>query len=153
MCGLNDLILRRIGALSRMIQTVSDHKFRQFGLQKNQFIYLTRIAEHPGIGLAELSNLLRVDKASTTKTVQKLEALGYVRRTPDDQDRRAFRLTLTPAAQPLYKTILAEENLELALAFSGFSPEEQALTNDLIARMNQNLEGTWKRAKSGREPS
>ena len=89
MSNLNSEILRDIGAVSRSVQAISDIHFRRLNLQKGQFIFLTRICEHPGINLIELSLLLRVDKTTTTKAVQKLIEVNYVQKERNESDQRA----------------------------------------------------------------
>ena len=58
--------------LARSIQSISDVKFKEFNLQRGQFIFLTRVCENPGFNQIDLSNLLKVDKTTTTKAIQKL---------------------------------------------------------------------------------
>ena len=72
--------LRYVGALSRAINSTSDWKYKQFDLKKGQYLFITRICKNPGINFVELSNMLKVDKTTTTKAVQKLIELGYIKR-------------------------------------------------------------------------
>jgi len=104
--GLKNEILREVGAVARCIQSISDIKYREIKLQRGQFIFLTRICEHPGINLIELSGLLKVDKTSTTKAIQKLLAEGYVLRERDGTDKRMWRLvpSLPPEPWPCIRT-------------------------------------------------
>ncbi|HWQ61722.1 MAG TPA: MarR family transcriptional regulator, partial [Negativicutes bacterium] len=96
---LKDGHLREVGALARCIHSINDLKYRELGLQRGQFIFLTRVVEHPGVNLAELSAMLRVDKTTTTKAVQKLLAAGLVARERDAADARMWRLVPTDRAQ------------------------------------------------------
>ena len=66
---MNSDILREIGTLSRCIHFISDVKFKEISLQKGQFTFLTRICENQGINQIDLSNLLKVDKTTTTKAI------------------------------------------------------------------------------------
>ncbi|WP_407928500.1 hypothetical protein [Clostridium guangxiense] len=65
-------ILRKIGTLSRCIHSISDIKFKGINLQKGQFTFLTRICENQGVNQIGLSKLLKVDKTTTTKAIQKI---------------------------------------------------------------------------------
>jgi DNA-binding MarR family transcriptional regulator len=67
---LDSCLLREIGVLLRVIHYVSDVKYKELKLQKGQFTFLTRICENPGISFVELSNMLKVDKTTTTKAVK-----------------------------------------------------------------------------------
>ena len=142
----NDL-LREIGALSRIIHSKCDLKYKEYRLQKGQFIFLTRICEHPGLNLAQLSNILKVDKTTTTKAIQKLIQSGYVHKEKDAADNRAAKLYPTSRALPIYDLIIAEENTHIEACLKGFSADEIRQASDLIHRMRQNTEFLWQEMK------
>jgi DNA-binding MarR family transcriptional regulator len=54
----------------------------------------TFVPEH-GIQVSELTRLAHMRKQSMTQTIEELEALGYVDRRPDPNDRRARLVFLT----------------------------------------------------------
>jgi DNA-binding MarR family transcriptional regulator len=144
---LDSEILRDIGAVARSVQSISDILFRQFHLQKGQFIFLTRICETRGISLIELSNLLRVDKATSTKAVQKLIQAQYVIKERDESDQRIWRLFPTEQALQCYEQVIAAENHFIAQCFSDFTLREKTVVSELVARMRDNIEHEWKRQK------
>lgn len=145
---LKSFILREVGMLARCIQSVSDIKFRETGLQRGQFIFLTRVVEHPGINLIELSDILKVDKTTTTKAIQKLIAEDYVRRERGPLDKREWRLYPTDRALAVYPGLIGEENRYIDTCFRGFSPEERDTVHRLCRRMRENIEQDWKTVKS-----
>ncbi len=148
MSNLNSEILRDIGAVARSVQSISDIHFRRFNLQKGQFIFLTRICEHPGINLIELSFLLRVDKTTTTKAVQKLIEINYVQKERDESDQRAWRLFPTEQALSTYAEVIASENELIGYCFDGFSDREKSDASRLLARMRDNIGRAWKSQKT-----
>ncbi len=150
---LNDPILRDIGALSRAIHWKSDLKFKKYHLQKGQFIFLTRICESPGLNSIQLSSLLRVDKTTTTKAVQKLIAGGYLRKEQDESDSRAYKLYPTPKALDIYDSVIDEENINIGLCLKGFTPEETTMVCELVGRMSRNMESVWHGLKKDKEKS
>jgi DNA-binding MarR family transcriptional regulator/GNAT superfamily N-acetyltransferase len=149
MIKLDSDILREIGAISRSIQTINDLKFRQFNLDRGQFVFLTRICEHEGINPIDLSNMLKVDKATTTKAIQKMEHKGLIGRVRDPSDKRMWRLYPKPEARDLYRAVMEEENENIAICFSGFSEKEKELAGELVKRMAQNIESKWESLKNG----
>ncbi len=144
---LEDLILRRIGVLSRSIHYISDIKYRKMDLQKGQFIFLTRVCENPGINFSELSNMLRVDKTTTTKAVKKLIKAGYIIKEQDTEDKRIHNLRATPKGMDTYETVIGEENRSIDICFEGFTQEERELVNELIEKMAKNTESEWEKIK------
>jgi DNA-binding MarR family transcriptional regulator len=142
--GLTTEMLREVGMLARCIQSISDVKYRDIKLQRGQFIYLTRICERPGISFGELSHLLKVDKATTTKAVQKLLDEQYVVRQRNETDKRIWHIYPSPKARKIYPDIIEEENRNIGICFTGFSAEEQETVIGLLRRMRENIEQEWK---------
>lgn len=137
--------------LARCIQSISDIKFREIKLQRGQFIFLTRICEYPGINLVDLSNILKVDKATTTKAVQKLMKENYVLRARNDTDKRGWHLFPSIKAQEVYQYIIQEENRNIEICFTGLSLEERDNIYLLLKRMRENIEQDWKELKNYKE--
>lgn len=140
---LENHLLRDIGAIYRSIQSIMELRFRNKQLQRGQFIFLTRICEHPGIRQIELTRMCRVDKGTTAKAVRKLMEARYVLRRPDPVDGRAWNLFPAEKAASLYKEILAEENRELDVCVRGMSAEEKQLLLGLIGRVQVSVETDW----------
>ena len=147
MSNLDSEILRSIGAVARSIQSISDIQFRALHLQKGQFVFLTRICECPGINLVTLSNLLRVDKTTTTKVIQKLIEVEYVRKERDESDQRSWRVFPTERALHSYTQVIAAENQFIAYCFKGFTLHEKNEVGKLVARMQDNIGCEWKHLK------
>ncbi len=148
MNNLDSQILRDIGAVARSVQSISDIHFRRLKLQKGQFIFLTRICEYPGINLIELSLLLRVDKTTTTKAVNKLIEICYVQKERDESDQRAWRLFPTANALTIYAEVIAAENQLIGFCFNGFSHQEKSAVSQLLARMRDNISHEWRSQKN-----
>ena len=140
MSCLKSNLLREIGAVARCIQFISDVKYREFKLQRGQFIFLTRICEQPGINLIDLSNILKVDKTTTTKAIQRLISKEYVQRRRDNKDKRMWHLYPTEKAVAIYPLIIDEENRNIDVCLSGFSQEERVIVHRLVKKMSENIE-------------
>jgi len=140
-------ILREVGMLSRSIQSISDVKFKELNLQRGQFVFLTRVCENPGSNQIDLSNLLKVDKTTTTKAMQKLIDEGYVTKERDHIDKRMWRLFPTSKAHRIYPIIIAEENRNIAECFRDFTEEEKQLVSELIKKMGTNIQEDWNTLK------
>lgn len=91
-------------AVSRALQ-------RQAGLTLAENLVLCQVAMAPDaqLQMVALARTLGIAKSAITKTVDRLEERGWLRRERDTEDRRAVRATLTPAgaaafalAQPAY---------------------------------------------------
>lgn len=66
-----------------------------------------------GNRISDLAKRMYVSKQAASKTVQELEAKGYVVRRADPTDRRAFVIDFTPKAKKIVKhTLVYFEELE-----------------------------------------
>lgn len=136
-------VLRFVGALYRAINSKADSKYKQFNLQKGQYMFITRVCENPGINFMDLSNMLKVDKTTTTKAVKKLIDIGYLDKQQDENDKREYKLTPTKKALDVYEFIIQEESKQFEISFKGFSEEEKQMATALIKRMSENIEEYW----------
>lgn len=146
--NLDSYILREVGTLSRSIQSISDIKFKEINLQRGQFVFLTRVCENPGINQIDLSSILKVDKATTTKAIQKLIAEGYISKERDMKDKRMWRIYPTDKAKGVYPFIIEEENRNITSCFSAFTENEKQLAFSLVKKMRENIEEDWKKHKN-----
>lgn len=144
---LDSQILREVGALARCVQSLSDIRFRELDLQRGQFVFLTRICEAPGLALGQLAEVVKVDKATATKAVQKLAVSGYVRREQDQHDKRLIHLFPSEKGQAVYEQIIAEENRNLAVCLEGITAAEAALLERSLRRMQEQLAVEWRAVK------
>lgn len=96
-----------IGFNLRMAQEATFQAFSRRSLEiggsPGRFATLTLIARNPGISQTELSHASGRDKSSVTPVVEDLVRRGLVERKRVCSDRRAYRLSLTPAGK---KTLL-----------------------------------------------
>ena len=72
---------------------------QEIGESPGRFATLTLIARNPGISQTELSHANGRDKSSLTPVVEDLVRRGLVERKRVRSDRRAYRLSLTPAGK------------------------------------------------------
>ena len=92
-----------VGFNLRMAQESAFQAFsrrsQEIGESPGRFATLTLIARNPGISQTELSHANGRDKSSLTPVVEDLVRRGLVERKRMRQDRRAYRLNMTPAGR------------------------------------------------------
>lgn len=103
-------------------------------------MFLTRICENPKINFVDLANMIKVDKTTAIKAVNKLINSGYVNKETDPLDKRSSNLTPTEKALELYNNIIEEENRQINICLSKFSKDEKHLVENLVRVMSKNIE-------------
>ena len=92
-----------VGFNLRMAQEAAfqafSHLSQEIGESPGRFATLTLIARNPGISQTELSLANGRDKSSLTPVVEDLVKRGLIERKRMDNDRRTYRLNLTPSGK------------------------------------------------------
>lgn len=99
--------------------------FQEVGLYPGQELLLMHLWDAGPQRQSDLAAKFDTDSASMTRTVQRLERAGFVRRLPDPTDRRATLVESTPAGTAL-RTRVEQLWAELeALTIGNMSPDRQ----------------------------
>ena len=100
----NDLLVL-LSDTSRHLRTYGDQLARRMGMTRAQLIILARLERQPDLSQNELAELAEVAPITVARLIDRLEALGYVKRCTDPKDRRIWRLRLTRASAPVVREI------------------------------------------------
>ncbi|MDK2911597.1 MAG: hypothetical protein PWR29_554 [Methanolobus sp.] len=98
-----------------------------------------RLLHHDGISQEILIRDLNCDRATGTRSINKLEEGGYVLRKPDPQDRRAYRICLTDKGRHPGPVIRQMSSIINDIVFDGFSAGEKELFIRMIRRATGNI--------------
>ena len=80
--------------------------FRPFGLTGAQYNVLNILSDVPeGLSQRQLGDLLVVDRSNVTGLLDRLEKAGWVQRKDHPEDRRVYRVSLTPAGRALWDKV------------------------------------------------
>ncbi len=83
----------------------------------------------------ELAARLFLDKSTASRVVDALERKGLIRRLPHPEDRRALRLSSTPAGKRLHARITREIHDREMGVLAEFGPEVREAMIDVISRL------------------
>lgn len=108
-----------------------------------QVLWFLRAANRYSNTLQVLARYLGQTKGSVSQSVQLLERRGYLRRTPDEQDRRVMRLCLTAAGENLLGEIVTDSAWDNATRIlpPGAASEASVVLTTLLRQ--------WQRAGGG----
>ncbi len=122
-----------------MLRTYADQVARQYGMTRAQWAVLKRLERNQGLKQSELAEMLDLQPITLTRLVDRLCESGLIERRPDANDRRAKRLFLTPAAQPLMDRLdtLGGDLMEKILA--GRTSEETDAAVAYLGAVKDNL--------------
>src|SRR5699024_4902126 len=98
-------ILREIGSISRALDSIANIEFKDLELNGGQYLYLTRVFEHPGIISDHLATLLNIDRTTTARGIRKLERAGLIFKEDDETNKKIKHLFVTNTGKKLAKEI------------------------------------------------
>jgi MarR family transcriptional regulator for hemolysin len=135
----------RIGFLvhdvSRMRRTLFDQAMKPLGITRSQWWVLSQLSRHSRKGMlqTELARDLDVGKVTVGGLVDRLEAAGYVTRTPDALDRRAKRIVITEQGRVVLKQMVSVGERLNGLILDGLSRADVERTEEILSAMKDNL--------------
>jgi DNA-binding MarR family transcriptional regulator len=133
--------------IRHLISRASDLKHRrvhalldEVGLYRGQPPVLRALWEQDGLTQTELTARLGRSPSTITKTVQRLEKAGFVKRGPDESDERISHVYLTDAGRAIQPAVEAVWSRLDAQLFAGFGTQELTLFVDYLTRVCHNIE-------------
>lgn len=141
-------LLFEINETARAIRRAFDQRAVDLGVTRVQWKTLARLKRQPGLRQVELAEILEMEPITLCRVIDRLEEIGLVERKPDPADRRAWRLEITPKAEPLIRKLktVAAELTEQALSGMNNSEAEQFRSNLNMIRNNISTGQQKKRA-------
>ncbi len=125
--------------VARQMRTRADKMARAYGMTRAQWIILARLERQPNLSQNELAAIAEVAPITIARLVDRLEELGLVERCPDPDDRRIWRLRLTPAAAPHLRHIERYRAELRTLMTKNVDPRDLDVITTGLRRMKNNL--------------
>ena len=131
----------RLLSCSTDIETEIRKRLRaRFGMTLARFDYLAQLHRYPeGLRMNTLSKYLMVTGGNVTGLTDELAKKGYVARETEADDRRSFRVSLTPAGRKTFEGIAALHESWVIELFAGMSVTSKNQLYDLLGRLRLQL--------------
>lgn len=119
--------LRQVGAMLRLLR-ILDQRIRSASPATGSLAELSVLGQvRQGMTLpSQVARALRMDPARVTHLVDSVVADGALTRTPDPEDRRCWRLSLTAAGETRLEAGKAGLRAALEPILASLAPEERA---------------------------
>jgi len=136
---------RQAGFLMAKIRQVGERifyrKLKESGIEINPAHGRTMFALWPndGISIQELATKTQLGKSTLTSMLDRLEAMGYIRRQRSEQDRRKIFIFRTPKDRMMEKRYVELSEDIAELWYKGFSPEDIEAFERCLQRILDNV--------------
>lgn len=138
----------RLLACATQIETEIRRRLRErFGVSLSRFDYLAQLHRHPdGLRMRELSHRLMVTGGNVTALTDELAREGWVERRAEADDRRAWRVALTPEGRGQFERMASEHEGWVVELMQGLDPDAQRDLHRLLGTLRLSLAGPAVRA-------
>ena len=116
----------KIFKVTRLGLAYAGRQLKDIDLSSGLFYFIAELSQHEWLNMSALSAAVGVDN---------------VNKVPDEQDRRAFRLSLTDSGWQIAARINEALRQWVEIITAGVSPEEIATVNRVFDRFHQNALG------------
>ncbi|MGG3448319.1 MarR family winged helix-turn-helix transcriptional regulator [Domibacillus aminovorans] len=124
--------------LYRPFENRLNTRLAKHDLYRAQWSTLYYLFNNGSATLVELSNYQYVEKPTVTRTIHRLEELGYVEHVPG-KDRREKRMQLTELGKNIYKDVRVTIDQFEQDILKGISEEEQLEAIRIMTEIRNNI--------------
>lgn len=124
---------RLLSMAARLVEQSWEHVLREYNMSSAGLVVLHVVASGPATQ-REIAHACRVTDQTASRTIERLERLGYVTRQIDPRDERRKSVSRTPAGRKAYEALLDREQNDPALiaAIGDHEPALRRLLMELI---------------------
>jgi len=132
------LLLRQVrdGLVRQLDASMAEE---DLGIGFTHYIGLKLLARMAPCTANELAQAIAARCSAVTRLLDKLEALGCVRREPHSQDRRALQIVLTDEGRALWARLQKRGDAVMDFALRDLSADERTLLLSLLTRIRDSL--------------
>jgi MarR family transcriptional regulator, transcriptional regulator for hemolysin len=94
-------LIAQLNESSRLLRNYIDHRAKERGTTRAQWIVLYRLYQQEGLSQVEFADVLELQPISLVRLLDRLVVHGLLERRHDPKDRRANRLFLTAKGRQL----------------------------------------------------
>lgn len=132
--------LRLLACSTEIEQYIRQRLRARFGTTLPRFDYLAQLERHPdGLRMNALSRYLMVTGGNVTGLTDQLVKDGLVERLDDLEDRRSYRVTLTPQGRADFARMAAEHEQWLTELFGGLPGADKDALYHQLGHLRQHL--------------
>lgn len=135
------MTMSRLHSAARLSRTALAARLLAHGFYAGQDQIMLALSQQDGQTPGQLATLLGVRPPTITKTINRLQAQGFLDKRPSDNDARQAHIFLTEPGLETIKSIEKSVRKTEKLALKGLDKKEQKTLAKMLARIEANLSG------------
>jgi MarR family transcriptional regulator, multiple antibiotic resistance protein MarR len=129
-----------VRAETRLYNALDDELRSAHGMSAGQYEFLRAIAGTDDLRVADLAARFALGVGTVSKAVDRMEALGWVERRPNPQNRRSSLLSLTDLGGALFSAAAKTFDAHLAALLAPLTQAQQQAVSGALALLRADLE-------------
>lgn len=139
-CLINDdSYLKNFSIIHRFSIMYHLRSMKEFNISGHQMGYIMYVCKEPGLSQEDLASYLQLNKGSVAKGIRNLVQEGYIRREPNEQDRRAYCLFPTEKANQIISEVELALHRFNEILTADMTDEERELFVKLLNKACHNV--------------
>ncbi len=122
----------------RLGMSYANQQLKDIDISSGLVYFIIELSQVEWLNMSDLSAAVGVDNAYATRAVEKLSALGYVNKVQDEQDRRAYRISLTTSGRQIAERVIETMRQWVEIITAGVSPEDIVTVSRVFDQFYQN---------------
>jgi DNA-binding MarR family transcriptional regulator len=131
---------RLISVTARCGMMYMTKRLARFGIGSGQAFILAELFNKDDVSQDEVRCLVKTDKGTITRAIQRLEDLGFISRKQDSHDRRVVRVFVTEKARGIEQEFFAVLHSWNEGILKGVTTEEERMALSVLGKMAANAE-------------
>ncbi len=119
-----------------------ENELKPYSLSYAHRVILIRLSEKEGLTQKELAQDTYFEPSNLTLMFDKLELKGLVKRTAEENDRRAYIVTITPEGAKLRDLLVKMGDDVMDKALHGLSSKQKNELSSMLQLIYENLKST-----------
>ena len=130
---------RILSYINRNVMAIIGRELEPYGIGHGQFPLMMYLYEQDGVNQETMAQVMRVDKATIARNVQRLLEEGYIVRERDESDARSYVIRLTPKGREVEGAMRSVSEVVQDVLLKGLSEDEACRAREMLERMAANV--------------
>ncbi|ETT63349.1 MarR family transcriptional regulator [Paenibacillus sp. FSL R7-277] len=127
-----------LGSTHRRISVSFARALKPYDITPEQWSTLLMICDRSGVNQKEVAVASAKDQPTTARIVELLLKKGFITKTANPEDRRAFQLSATGEGRALIENTIALEQQTIDMAVAGLQPQQLEDLRSMLEQIYHN---------------
>ncbi|HEY2803871.1 MAG TPA: MarR family transcriptional regulator [Actinomycetota bacterium] len=134
-------VTRELIHAAKCLRAYFEQTLAEDGESLSTFLVLDVVDKAGGSTQRELAEGVRIEGATMTRHLDRLEEAGLITRRRDPNDRRAILIDLTPEGKKTHSRLRARMTAAHDAAWTGINKSEREIVRSVAMKLSENVEG------------